>query len=678
MVAAAAPTLTTHKAEREHGPCFRDGRLQWLSASVLTSGDTSAPGGCLRRVYFARVMGRREPTSRAMEIGTSGHARIEHYLTTGEKLLDQIELAGARFIQAPDPQRHQVEAPIAAWGLTAGGVPVVGHVDLIKHGREYVRDDGELGEDPDGTVEVIDWKFRGKLLYSVPGPALGNTTQMVTYGEAVARHTGAPWVRLSHVNFQTTGQRDARKSTTLLARDELAQRWNRVEGLARTIQHAVSLPTAEDVEPNTRACGAYGGCPHRSYCTAGRDADVEEFFGVTRAADLIALTQGTKEPAMTQPVNLLSVLNLPATPVASPPALLPQVEVSIAPPPNPPRIIFPEERAAAEAARQAEVAAESARLEEEAREAQRAAAALARSRADVAGVRETWGAIKAAGRGTPTLYGDAYRAYSVAVSDVVPQPGEALPGEGQLGAITLTDPAQFAQLARELGVTVPAAVLPPDAPPSDPAQAAVPVEGYSDPAAVAAYAEKAKRGRGRPKKADAGSTIAGAAALPPGHVDATSAAAVTAAVTSPAPVAPATPPAAAPVTPAPAPVPDGTAPGAGTPPMPAAPPAPGIVTGLVLLVDASANGPTAALEPYVDQICAMICKEYGVADVRLGRQDSPIGFGKWKGAVAAVARRMPPPAGTYTISTRHEIAAEVVEALRPLCAPGCYVAGVSR
>lgn len=39
---------------------------------------------------------------------------------------------------------------------------------------------------------------------------------------------------------------------------------------------------------------------------------------------------------------------------------------------------------------------------------------------------------------------------------------------------------------------------------------------------------------------------------------------------------------------------------------------------------------------------------------------------------------MPPPAGTYTISTRHEIAAEVVEALRPLCAPGCYVAGVSR
>ena len=49
--------------------------------------------------------------------------------------------------------------------------------------------------------------------------------------------------------------------------------------------------------------------------------------------------------------------------------------------------------------------------------------------------------------------------------------------------------------------------------------------------------------------------------------------------------------------------------------------------------------------------------------------------GKWKGALTALARRTPPPAGTYMISARgREVAEIVADALRPMC--GLYVRGI--
>jgi hypothetical protein len=218
-------------------------------------------------------------------------------------------------------------------------------------------------------------------------------------------------------------------------------------------------------------------------------------------------------------------------------------------------------------------------------------------------------------------------------------PGERSMGEGQLAPLTISDPQQIFQLAAELGVQVPQAVLPPDAPASDPALAADPVEGFSSEAAIAAHAEKSgKKGR---KKKDA---------PPPAEPAAPVTNVVNIAAEAPTP-------------PAPAPIP--------------VPAAPGVIPGLRIMADAIPHGTGyQPLDPYIDGILAMLCKEYGLADIRLAPKDHPLGFDRWLAAAGTVARAHPPAPGTYVAMRRSRVAAEVTDALRPLCE--LFVEGVQR
>ena len=68
-------------------------------------------------------------------------------------------------------------------------------------------------------------------------------------------------------------------------------------------------------------------------------------------------------------------------------------------------------------------------------------------------------------------------------------------------------------------------------------------------------------------------------------------------------------------------------------------------------------------ELYVDALCRVLEKQFGAADVRCAPQESPLGFGKWKGALSAVARANLPPSGAYVVDTRNEVAAVTFEAI---------------
>lgn len=274
-----------------------------------------------------------------------------------------------------------------------------------------------------------------------------------------------------------------------------------------------------------------------------------------------------------------------------------------------------------------------------------------------------WGIIVSAERGAPTLGGEAAKEYAAATGIVMSGAGFA--GSGDFGKLHLMEAGQIEQLATELvargkvpGAVPVAAALPPDAHP--PAMALPPDAPASDPA---------KATNGLPASAE-GVHVPPMPAAPPGTVIPTTMN-MNVAVVPPAIDksltkmkkaeliaevdrlrAEAAADATITVTPA------------------AAPP------GLELFVDAvPQNVDFESLDPYVDELCKVLCEQYDAADVRCAPQEGPLGFGKWKGAVAALAKAKPPAPGRYFIDIRgREVAEVVADALRGSCS--LYVRGV--
>jgi hypothetical protein len=102
-------------------------------------------------------------------------------------------------------------------------------------------------------------------------------------------------------------------------------------------------------------------------------------------------------------------------------------------------------------------------------------------------------------------------------------------------------------------------------------------------------------------------------------------------------------------------------------PKPASAPALPPPAGLVLYLDAGEDGVHAErLERYAEQLCRDLEQQCGAADVRCAPGDSALGFGKWKGALAAYARTSPPKPGAYEVSASSDVGFVVFEALVPL------------
>ncbi len=87
-----------------------------------------------------------------------------------------------------------------------------------------------------------------------------------------------------------------------------------------------------------------------------------------------------------------------------------------------------------------------------------------------------------------------------------------------------------------------------------------------------------------------------------------------------------------------------------------------------LIIDAVVEGAAAtSLLPFMDLWASELAAACKCDDIRFPEKGSQLEFGKWKGALAAVAREQAAalPPGTYTIDTRGSELAEVVaDALR--------------
>lgn len=262
------PTTKTGDSEKSP-PAVQGGKLVRLSVSQVQTFDASQDGGCPRKWFAEKILGQKRPQTKAQELGTELHAQLEHYIKTGEDTLSPLARAGRHFLPPHDPEHFLSEVPLSFGDkpLVAAGVPFVGYIDLLNVSGRYANSEGEWVDDEPGTVEVVDFKTSRDLeKWAKPSSALIRTVQMPGYGkwaiENFGEH-GIDKVRLSHVTWQTEGKKIVKKSTVVVSAEKLHERWQTVEGVVREMKDVAKETDIEKVPANFHACNAFGGCPHR-------------------------------------------------------------------------------------------------------------------------------------------------------------------------------------------------------------------------------------------------------------------------------------------------------------------------------------------------------------------------------------------------------------------------------
>ncbi len=641
------------------GAAVVDGTVRFFSPTSLDMGDPRA-GGCALKWWYRYVRRIKGPDTGSLIEGRKLHDELKRYQTTGARDISALAMSGLHMVPTgPDliveQPIHKVEGKTITSLLEADGVPVIGWVDHCnRRGVNMGADDITDTQDPPGTVEIIDWKWKrdgSKSEYYIARDQLITNTQLCGYGLGIGRHFGASHVRIGHGYFPSTRGRP-RKVSKLHVLQDYADNWKYVDGLARSLRCTAQESNPERIEGNRNACESYGGCPYRDQCPTYKQTSSADIFGTTASKEIsMALTFGNQPPAQ------------PAPPDA-----------------------------------QAALAAEEARLRAQAAQQQ-----------VMPGFAEACARIQSSGRGFPPLGGAAVQMYAAMGGQAI-APGTSWQGIGELGRMPtpIMDPAHVLQLANEIAppqaqsqpapapiapppVAIPwqgappAApsavpwspqaiqhVLPPDAPASQPHLAAKPVEGFAFPPAGPSFA----------------SPVAPPFTFPPAQQPQGPTAPLPQAPAAPAAPSPSSGATASPAAPAPSP----EAPKKRGRPPKAEQPAgvnvtPGVnnatqtaSAGYQVFVDCTPNVESESLHPYVDNIVAELvsrfCAPPCLPDLRCAPKDGPLGFGGWRGALRAIVLEKPPAAGTYYLSVAgDEIAAEVAAAMLTVCnkTGGLYV-----
>ncbi len=321
--------------EEEDGPytgsTVVNGIIRFSSVSQVVQFDARREGGCPARWWFQKIKGKKEPSSDAQEAGKLDSRVLAHYLKTGEDVmrpevravkhllpswgpdleveqqLGDIEKAvkmrdalvsGAR-MPAGFADRLLLEIERVS-GLAVDGIPFRGAAD-VRHFRGVYKDEtGELREeapgnvvgeigDHKGTSRVADYRSHGGAGKLYPGYAksadeIGWHPQWLGYGvHAAYRHPELTHVRLSAHYYQTKHSLYAEKRTTLLEVGEVRERWRMVVlPVVREMVDVAKCSDQSEVPHNNRSCTQFGKpCPHDAYCVRDK-GDIFDLLGIDK------------------------------------------------------------------------------------------------------------------------------------------------------------------------------------------------------------------------------------------------------------------------------------------------------------------------------------------------------------------------------------------------------------
>lgn len=313
------------------GRAVQNGVIRCLSVSQVVQFDPRQEGGCQLRWWFAKVDGRKEDSSASQEAGKLDSRVLAHYLKTGEDVMrpevravkhllpawgpdleveeqlgdteKAVKMRDALLtgVRMPDGFAEKLPAAIErVAGLAVDGIPFRGAAD-VRHFRGVYKDEtGELREeapgnvvaeigDHKGTARISDYRSHGGTGRLYPGYAktadqIGWHPQWLGYGvHAALRHPELTHVRLAAHYYQTKHALAAEKRMVLLEVGEVRDRWRMtVLPVVREMVDVAKLKEQKDVPRNIRSCTQYGKpCPHDAYCERDK-GDIFDLLGIDK------------------------------------------------------------------------------------------------------------------------------------------------------------------------------------------------------------------------------------------------------------------------------------------------------------------------------------------------------------------------------------------------------------
>lgn len=207
---------------------------------------------CPRRWYERYILGKREPTSKAMTRGNEVHRQLEQYLLHGEMPDDSpeglIAQAGLEHLPAPP---YQVELSLEHLPIEGTPAPFKGFIDM------YITGD---------APEILDHKTTSNFKYALTAEQLAVDTQLIIYAAHALNNCDADSIRLTHVCYLTKPPYQSQRTSTVVTRAHVDEQFT---AILETVEHMVAaseLP-ATALDKNKEHCWSYGKrCPYFDEC----------------------------------------------------------------------------------------------------------------------------------------------------------------------------------------------------------------------------------------------------------------------------------------------------------------------------------------------------------------------------------------------------------------------------
>lgn len=270
--------------ESEHLPVVVDSPQESSGSNLNEIRHVSASSiklyeACPTRWYYRYVIGDKEESTPAMELGTKVHSYLEDYLVTG-RMPDLNETAGeiasAGLYLLDRTRDKQVELALDTLQVPGQLIPFKGFIDCL-----YSKCDLE------DFPEILDHKTTSGWRYAKSPDELALDTQLIIYAKHVLAHCDSTKVRLSHIAYLTKPPYEAKKSSIVVTREHVDKVFEKIYTKVEEMLESAKKP-AETLPKNDKQCYSYGKrCPYYTQCHQQIPTDTRK-------------TENRSEPPMTE------------------------------------------------------------------------------------------------------------------------------------------------------------------------------------------------------------------------------------------------------------------------------------------------------------------------------------------------------------------------------------------